>query len=498
MYLNHYNLTTRPFQISTDPRFLWLGEKHKEALAVLRYGILDNKGFLLLTGEVGTGKTTLIHVLINALRDDVIIANVPDPGLEIMEFYAYIARAFHLSNGFKTKYEFLSMFGDFLHRSHAEKKQVLLILDESQRMEQALLEEIRMLSNIETQSTKLINIFFVGQAEFNNIILENRNRALRQRITVNYNLGSISRKETDLYVMHRLKVAGTEKRIFTSNAIKEIHAFSEGYPRLINVICDRALVTGYANGATSISRAVIKECADEMRLHKKGKQKKAAAVTQKEKEPSPVVVGKEEHRPVKPGLYVLLAVLVAAWVGIAAYVYSPESMQKLIMMFKGRSITTTPVKIQPVPVPKQPESVATIAQLPENIVPAAKPESVQQEQFQVVLDRDVALHVAFNEHNDLTDEAYQTLDKLAMVMTNEPSLEITMKGYSKGLGSIQYHKKMSEFSANIVKGYLVGKGIQQERIQSMGMLLMGSEESNAVSNDEKEQSWVEILLEGGQ
>jgi general secretion pathway protein A len=200
MYLNHYNLTTKPFQISTDPRFLWLGEKHKEALAVLRYGILDNKGFLLLTGEVGTGKTTLIHALINALKEDVIIANVPDPGLEIMEFYTYIARAFHLSNGFKTKYEFLSIFGDFLHHSHADNKQVLLILDEAQRMGQALLEEIRLLSNIEKQYTKLINIFFVGQAEFNGIILETRNSALRQRITVNYNLGAISRKETDEYV----------------------------------------------------------------------------------------------------------------------------------------------------------------------------------------------------------------------------------------------------------------------------------------------------------
>ena len=498
MYLNHYNLNTKPFQISTDPRFLWLGEKHKEALAVLRYGILDNKGFLLLTGEVGTGKTTLIHALINALRDDVIIANVPDPGLEIMDFYAYIARAFHLNNGFKTKYEFLSMFGDFLQRAYAEKKQVLLVIDESQRMRQVLLEEIRLLSNIEKQFTKLINIFFVGQAEFNGIILESRNSALRQRITVNYNLGPISSKETDLYVRHRLKVAGTEKRIFKSNAIKEIHSFSEGYPRLINVICDHALVTGYTNGATSISRAVIKECAYEMHLHQAGKQKKIAAAPRKKKEPSLVTGNTEARHPAKPGLYVLLAVLVVAWVGIVANVYSPESMQKLIMMFKGRSITTTPVEIQPVPAPKQPESVATIAQVPENMVPTANPEPVQQEQFQVVLDRDVALHVAFNELNDLTAEAYQTLDKLAMLMTNEPSLEIAMKGYSKGLGSIQYHKKMSEFSANIVKGYLVGKGIQQERIQAMGMLLMGAEESNAVSNDEKEQCWVEILLDGGQ
>jgi general secretion pathway protein A len=498
MYLNHYNLTTRPFQISTDPRFLWLGEKHREAMAVLRYGILDNKGFLLLTGEVGTGKTTLIHALVNALRDDVIIANVPDPGLETMEFYAYIARAFHLSNGFKTKYEFLSIFGDFLHRAYAEKKQVLLILDESQRMGQVLLEEIRLLSNIEKQFTKLINIFFVGQAEFNNIILETRNSALRQRITVNYNLGPISAKETDLYVRHRLKVAGTEKRIFTSKAIKEIHAFSEGYPRLINVICDRALVTGYANGTKTISRAVIKECADEMRFHQAGNQKKIAAAHRKKKEPSLVTGNKEARRPAKPGLYVLLAVLVTTWVGIAVYVYSPESRQKLIMMFNGRSMTSTPAEIQSVPPSKQLEPATTIAQPQENPVPTVMPESVQQEQSQVVLDRDVALHVAFNEHNDLTTEAYQMLDKLAMVMTNEPSLEITIKGYSKGLGSIQYPKKMSEFSANIAKGYLVGKGIKSERIHTMGITLMGSEESNALSNDEKEQSWVEILLEGGQ
>ena len=357
MYLDFYNLTTKPFQINADPRFLWLGEKHKEALAVLRYGILDNKGFLLLTGEVGTGKTTLIHALINALKDDVIIANVPDPGLETMEFYAYIARAFNLNNGFKSKYEFLSIFGEFLHRSHAEKKQVLLILDESQRMNQVLLEEIRLLSNIEKQSTKLINIFFVGQAEFNDIILETRNSALRQRITVNYNLGPISRKDIDLYVRHRLKIAGAEKRIFTPNAIKEIHAFSEGFPRLINVICDRALVTGYANGLETISRSIIKECADEMRLHKKGKQKKIAAVIQQEEEPSLVLSGKEKRRPVKPSLYVLLAVLIAAWVGIAAYVYSPESMQKLIMMFKGRPMTSAPEEMQPIPVLKQPEPV---------------------------------------------------------------------------------------------------------------------------------------------
>ncbi len=498
MYLNHYSLTTKPFQISTDPRFLWLGEKHKEALAVLRYGILDNKGFLLLTGEVGTGKTTLIHALINALKDDVIIANVPDPGLEIMEFYAYIARAFLLNNGFKSKFEFLTQFTDFLNQAHAEKKQVLLIIDESQRMGQALLEEIRLLSNIEKQFTKLINIFFVGQAEFNGIILEERNSALRQRITVNYNLGPISRIETDQYVRHRLNVSGTEKRIFTSGAIKEIHTFSEGYPRLINVICDRALITGYTNGSSSISGSVIRECADEMRLHWKVKKKKAAPIHQQKKVPTQTSADIDERRPAKPSLYVLLGVLIAVWVGIAAYVYSPESMQKLIMMFKGRPVTTSPVENQPsIPV-NQSEPVTIVAPVPGKPALAPRPEPVALETHQPVFDRDVALHLAFNEYSDLTDDAYQTLNKLATVMNNDLSVEIVLKGYSRGYGSVDYHKKMSKFSANIVEGYLVGKGVAASRIQAMGILLQGTVEDPAAKDRDEERTWVEILFDGGQ
>lgn len=495
MYLNHYNLKTKPFQISTDPRFLWLGDKHKEALAVLRYGILDNKGFLLLTGEVGTGKTTLIHALINALKKDVIIANVPDPGLDIMGFYAYIARAFHLDSGFKSKFEFISQFSDFLNQAHDEKKQVLLIIDESQRMGQALLEEIRLLSNIEKQFTKLINIFFVGQAEFNSIILEERNSALRQRITVNYNLGPISRKETSLYVGHRLKVAGTEERIFTSGAIKEIHSFSEGYPRLINIICDRALVTGYANGSTSISGAVIRECADEMRLHKAGKRKKpAVAVSKKIKELPQDVSSKQERRPAKPGLYVLLGVLIAVWVGIAAYVYSPESMQKLIMIFKGRAVTSSPIENQPsIPV-KQSEPQTDNVPAPLKPTPIAQTAPVQLEKDQLVLDMEAALHIAFNNHSDLTEEAYKTLNQLAVVMNDDPSVDIVLNGYSIGIGSADYHRKMSEFSANIVKGYLVGNGVDASHIKAKGMSAIGAGEDASANSQAEGRTWVEILL----
>lgn len=163
MYLSHYNLSLKPFQISTDPKFLWLGENHKEAFATLKYGIMDNKGFLLLTGDVGTGKTTLINALINSLGSNVIAATIPDPNLEKLDFFNYIAKAFRIDKKFSGKGEFLIYFEQFLNAAYSKNKKVLLVIDESQRLNHVLLEEIRLLSNIEKQNTKLLNIFFVGQ-----------------------------------------------------------------------------------------------------------------------------------------------------------------------------------------------------------------------------------------------------------------------------------------------------------------------------------------------
>ena len=171
MYLDHYNLRLKPFQISTDPRFLWLGEKHKEALAVLKYGILDNKGFLLLTGDVGTGKTTLLHALVDSLGDDVLVAMISDPGLAKMDFFKFVADSFGMDKNFRSKGEFLISLKNYLLEVYRQNKQALLIIDECQHLNQKLLEEVRLLSNIEKQNAKLINIFFVGQSEFNEIIL---------------------------------------------------------------------------------------------------------------------------------------------------------------------------------------------------------------------------------------------------------------------------------------------------------------------------------------
>jgi type II secretory pathway predicted ATPase ExeA/outer membrane protein OmpA-like peptidoglycan-associated protein len=266
MYRSFYELKEKPFQITTDPRFLWLGEKHKEALSILKYGILDNKWFLLLTGDVGTGKTTLINALLKSLDDSVIVATVPDPGLDELDLFNVIADLYGIDRTFTSKGEFLIHFRRFLNDAHDEGKKNLLIIDEAQRLNQERLEVIRLLSNIERQETKLINIFFVGQNEFNDTLRRPENRALRQRITINYNITPLTGDETGEYISHRLKVAGASRQIFHPDAVRRVAAYTGGYPRLINVLCDYALVTGYVKGARLILPAVVDECARELQI----------------------------------------------------------------------------------------------------------------------------------------------------------------------------------------------------------------------------------------
>ncbi|MCK5340824.1 MAG: AAA family ATPase, partial [Desulfobulbaceae bacterium] len=266
MYLSHFNLKIKPFEISTDPKFLWLGEKHQEALATLKYGILGNMGFLLLTGDVGTGKTTLINALLNSLGKEVIVATVPDPGLDHLDLFNFIAASFDINREFSNKGSFLVHFSKFLHNAHANGKKVLLIVDEAQRLTSELLEEIRLLSNLERMESKLINIFFVGQHEFNDLILEERNRAIRQRITVNFNIDPLTEEEIAEYISYRLKTAGTEKRIFSKEAVGALFSCTHGYPRRINVLCDRSLLTGYVEDVRTISPEIVEECAEELEI----------------------------------------------------------------------------------------------------------------------------------------------------------------------------------------------------------------------------------------
>jgi type II secretory pathway predicted ATPase ExeA len=237
-----------------------MGKKHREAFSTLKYGVMDNKGFLLLTGDVGTGKTTLINRLVEDIQDKAYTAKIPDPRLSKYDFYRMVSRYFRLPIEIRTKSDFLVPFSRFLNDTYEERKSVLLLIDEAQRLKHDLMEEIRLLSNLERQDAKLLNIFFVGQNEFNSILLQPENRALMRRITITYNLDPLDRPETGEYIRHRLKVAGAAYEIFSTAAMDEVYDYSGGFPRQINIICDLAMFFAAQLNQRIINRKVVSQC----------------------------------------------------------------------------------------------------------------------------------------------------------------------------------------------------------------------------------------------
>ena len=312
MYRSFYNLKKKPFEITTDPRFLWLGEQHKEALASLEYCIREEKGFLLLTGDVGTGKTVLINGLIRSLDIQTIIAAIPDPGLEIPDFFNFLADSLKMNRKFSGKGEFLAYLRKFLIAANAGSRKVLLIIDEAQRLNHELLEEIRLLSNIELDNRKLINIFFVGQPEFNQLLMDPRNKAVRHRIVVRNHINPLTEEELGKYIRHRLQIAGTNRKLFTKAAIREIYAFSDGNPRLTNIICDHALLSGYSADLKVIDGDVVKECVQELRLPEEKKEKHKKQKLTDETQPAKIKPAGRQLPVVSFVAVAIVAILVAA------------------------------------------------------------------------------------------------------------------------------------------------------------------------------------------
>jgi type II secretory pathway predicted ATPase ExeA/Flp pilus assembly protein TadD len=266
MYLSYYNLSEWPFQINSDPRFLWLGEKHKEALATLIYGVQDQKGFLVLTGDVGTGKTTLVNALLRQLDGSILVGNITDPMLDLIGFLNAVSVSLGNYEKVEKKEDFLLRFSRFLNEKYAENKYVLLIIDEAHKLNTDLLEQIRLLSNIELPERKLISIFLVGQDELSETLTSHQCRALRQRITLISRVEPLSEEETGEYIRHRLKVAGTNRELFSKAAVREIYRLSRGYPRVINILCDHALLSGYVKESRKITPGIVRGCGQEMLL----------------------------------------------------------------------------------------------------------------------------------------------------------------------------------------------------------------------------------------
>jgi general secretion pathway protein A len=257
MYLSHYQLDKDPFSISPDPQFLWMSEKHQKAFETLKEGILERDGCVLLAGDIGTGKTTLIRRLVKL--DDVaaIFVTISDPDLNDLDFFNMLASEFQMGRRFAGKDEFVASFKHFLLNAFSSYKKVLIIIDEAQRLNQEILKEIVELSNLKMAGRKLLKVFFVGQLEFNAILMREENRDVLQNITAHYYLEPLSELETKRYIEHRLKVAGARRQMFTPEALAEVFKLSKGYPRLINVICDNALRCGSSFGLNRVGAKLI-------------------------------------------------------------------------------------------------------------------------------------------------------------------------------------------------------------------------------------------------
>lgn len=234
MYTAFFGLREKPFNLSPSPRFLYLSEGHKEALSLLTYGVQERKGFILLTGEVGSGKTTVIQALLRNLDKSVKYIYLSNPSLSPENFLEYLSYSvFRKKIRFKSKADFLLQFESFLKLCLQHQRIFILIIDEAQKLSFEVLEEIRLLSNMETAEEKLINIFLIGQPELNHNLSDPKARAILQRISIRYHLPPLGLRETEEYIETRLNVAGSSGRggIFSEGAIKAIYRYSQGYPR---------------------------------------------------------------------------------------------------------------------------------------------------------------------------------------------------------------------------------------------------------------------------
>jgi general secretion pathway protein A len=428
-----------------------------------------------------------------------------------------------------------------LNDCYLKNKKVILIIDEAHRLDQELLEQIRLLSNIERWDTKLINIFFVGQNEFIDIISDTNNRALKQRIAINYHLDPLKESEIEKYILHRLKVAGHEGNIFSANAIDGIFSFSKGYPRLINIICDHALLTGYVRGVKIINAEIIKECIDELILPTK-------RIDDDKKEPESLgeitheVIGEPTIK--SPGTKVKFIVLSMLTLIIFSLLYYSGkfgeyigNIEKYIRKSSNGQTKLTSTDMPQIGNPTQETYPAdqnlqntykTIFPLtdinPENYSASTKGEDIvglpqadkirnpisttdryqeshldetyklrQDPKLLSILSQKNVINFGRN-LNNLLDEDFEKLERITTLIAQYPNVEIIIKGYTDSHGNYSYNKNLSKFRANLVKSFFVGQGISPSRIKTFGMGSENPIRSNKTLEGRRLNRRVEIEL----
>lgn len=324
MYKDFFRLNEMPFSIAPDPRFLFMSERHREALAHLLYGVQGAGGIVLLTGEVGTGKTTLCRSLLEQLPENIDVAFILNPRMNVEGLLQTICEEYHIHVpfdrfGIKT---FVDALNARLFETHALGRQALLIVDEAQNLDAKVLEQLRLLTNLETNTHKLLQIFLIGQPELQNMLTQPEMRQVSQRVIARYHLTHLNQSEVHAYVAHRLRISGATQLIFPEALLKHVYRASGGVPRLINLICDRALLGAYVQGQQQVTLPILRQAISEV-----------------------LAVRPRQQRP-----WAIAAVLLALFTGIASLLITQFTDAKLSgMPSLFASTSSPPVLVVPTP-----------------------------------------------------------------------------------------------------------------------------------------------------
>ena len=267
MYKSFFHLNSNPFNMSPDPRFLYMMPQTREALAGLEHGIAARKGFIVLVGEVGTGKTTLLrHAIGSFEKGRIFTSYIFNPRLDFLDFLDFVLNDFGIKPATRTKSGMLIELNRWLIERYRRNQTCVIVVDEAQELSSELLEEIRLLTNLETSSEKLVQIILSGQPELEEKLRQPELRQLRQRVSLWCRTGTMSSEQTEAYIVQRLSIAGTDDEIFTSGALAAVHNFSRGTPRIVNLLCEHALLLAYAEQMHTIPEHVIVAVAQELDL----------------------------------------------------------------------------------------------------------------------------------------------------------------------------------------------------------------------------------------
>ncbi len=511
MYLDYYNLKLKPFQINIDHKHFWFGKSMSTALLTLKKAILKDSGFFILTGDTGTGKTVLINNIKSTLEDKAIIASIPNSDLKPHVFLNLLANCFKMDKKFESKGGFLIYLRKFLQKAYTSNKKVLLIMDDAHRLKREILSELDLLSNIKINNKILINILLVGQDGLNKLLKENYNKVIGQNIIVRCNLGSLTENETGEFIRHNLKIAGTEKEIFSSKAVREVFSFSKGNPCLINKVCDLAMVTGYSNDIKIIDAAVIKKSANELRLQNKTSNRKGGKkVTDSESDQETGGIIKNIITS-KPIIYFGTFALLLFIIGYIIFNFKSEDTprwtiddltpQKYKMVLKegkdaiiGELPGKKGLKEKRSAVSKSSKKPSQKTKLQAsfpNDVEVNKGVTPNIQSLSALLNRKLVIYFAHNS-NEVPDEALKILNEIAVFMTRSPKTEIIIEGYTDSTGTYSFNVNISKFRADTIKTYLVGKGADPVRIKTFGMGPKNPVMSNETPQGRKLNRRVEI------